>query len=135
RAVHMSELTEQVRRAAREQAEVSKHIAYAMEELTTVIEQIRAAVGEQSAGTDHVLRAIEVIKEGVARNQASIATINNAADALGRESILLRKEVERFRMPSPRRGGHVRVAYRDQQIILDNARATTVTSMDVMSNI
>jgi ABC-type transport system substrate-binding protein/methyl-accepting chemotaxis protein len=135
RAVHMSELTEQVRRAAEEQAEASKHIANAMEELTVVVEQIRSAVGEQSAGTDLVLRAIEVIKEGVARNQASIATIDNAADALGRESALLLKEVERFRMPEPRGAGHVRLAYRDTDVVLDPLHGTTVTSGDVLDTI
>jgi ABC-type transport system substrate-binding protein/methyl-accepting chemotaxis protein len=135
RAVHMSELTEQVRRAAEEQAEASKHIANAMEELTGVVESIRGAVGEQSVGTDHVLRAIEVIKEGVSRNQASIASINNAVDALGREAVMLRKEVERFRLPTPRRGGHALIAFRESQLVLDNVRATTVTAMDVLSTV
>lgn len=135
RAIHMSELTEQVRRAAEEQADAAKHIAHAMEELTTVIEQIRGAVGEQSVGTDHVLRAIEVIKEGVARNQASIATINSAADALGRESLLLRREVEAFKMPAARRGGHAVLAYRDSQVSLDVLQETTVTTTDIVDNI
>ena len=135
RAVHMSDLTEQVRRATIEQADASKHIALAMEELTTVVEQIRAAVGEQSIGTGHVLRAIEVIKEVVARNQSSIATINGAVDALGREAALLRKEVEQFRLPEPRRGGHLRVAYRDAEVELDPVRAKTVTAADVLDNL
>jgi ABC-type transport system substrate-binding protein/methyl-accepting chemotaxis protein len=135
RAVHMSELTEQVRRATVEQAEASKHIAYAIEELTTVVEQIRSAVGEQSIGAGHVLRAIEVIKEVVARNQTSIATINGAVDALGREAGLLRKEVEQFRLPEPRRGGELRVAYRDAEVELDPVRAKTVTAADVLDNL
>jgi ABC-type transport system substrate-binding protein/methyl-accepting chemotaxis protein len=135
RAVHMSELTEQVRRATEEQANVSKHIAGAMEELTSVVDLIRGAVGEQSLGTDHVLRAIDVIKEGVARNQASISTINNAVDALGREAVMLRKEVERFRLPTPRRGGHAVVAFRESQLVLDSVKATTVTAMDVLSTV
>lgn len=135
RAVHMSDLTEQVRRATIEQADASKHIANAMEELTTVVELIRAAVGEQSVGTGHVLRAIEVIKEVVARNQTSIATINGAVDALGREAALLRKEVEQFQLPEPRRGGHLMVAYRDAEVELDPVRAKTVTAADVLDNL
>ncbi len=135
RAVHMSELTEQVRRATVEQAEASKHIALAIEEVTSVVEQIRAAVGEQSLGTGHVLRAIEVIKEVVARNQSSIATINGAVDSLGREAAILRKEVEQFRMPDPRQGGHLRVAYRDAEVEIDPVLAKTVTAADVLDNL
>lgn len=135
RAVHMSELTEHVRRATVEQAEASKHIAHAIEDLTTVVEQIRAAVGEQSVGTGHVLRAIEVIKEVVARNQSSIGTINTAVDALGREAALLRKEFERFLLPEPRRGGHLRVAYRDAEVELDPASIKTATAADVATNL
>ncbi len=135
RAVHMSQLTEHVRRATVEQAEASKHIAHAMEELTDVVGQIQTAVGEQSIGTGHVLRAIEVIKEVVSRNQASIATINSAVDALGREAALLRKEVEHFRLPEPKRGGHLRVAFREAEVVLDPVRATTVTSADALTNV
>jgi len=135
RAVHMSQLTEHVRRATVEQAEASKHIAHAMEELTDVVARIQTAVGEQSVGTGHVLRAIEVIKEVVARNQASIATINSAVDALGREASLLRKEVEHFRLPEPKRGGHLRVAFREAEVVLDPVRATTVTSADALTNV
>lgn len=135
RAVHMSELTEQVRRATIEQADASKHIANAMEELTMVVEQIRTAVGEQSIGTGHVLRAIEVIKEVVARNQSSIATINSAVDALGREASLLRKEVEQFRLPDPKRGGSLVVAYSDAEIDMDPVLANTVTAADVLGPI
>ncbi len=135
RAVHMSELTEQVRRATVEQAEASKHIAQAIEEVTGVVEQIRTAVGEQSIATGHVLRAIEVVKEVVERNQSSIATINGAVDALGREAAFLRKEVEQFRLPEPRRGGHLRVAYRDAEVELDPARGKTVTAADVLDTI
>jgi len=135
RAVHMSQLTEHVRRATVEQAEASKHIAHAMEELTDVVGQIQTAVGEQSVGTGHVLRAIEVIKEVVSRNQASIATINSAVDALGREAALLRKEVEHFRLPEPKRGGHLRVAFREAEVVLDPVRATTVTSADALTNV
>lgn len=135
RAVRMSELTEQVRRATVEQAEASKHIAHAVEEVTTVVEQIRGAVGEQSAGAEHVLRAIEVIKEVVARNQSSIAKIDGAVDSLGREAAMLRKEVEHFRMPEPRRGGRLTAAYRDAEVELDPARAKTSTAADVLSAI
>src|SRR5204862_8173688 len=123
-----SEVTETVRRATVEQADASKHIAPAVEEVRTVVEQIRTAVGEQSIGTGHVLRAIEIIKEVVARNQTSIAAINGAVDSLGREAVLLRKEVEQFRLPEPRRGGHLRVAYRDAEVELDPVRAKTVTT-------
>jgi ABC-type transport system substrate-binding protein/methyl-accepting chemotaxis protein len=135
RALHMSELTEQVRRATGEQAQVSKYIAEAMEELTMVVEQIRAASDEQSTGADQVLRAIETIKEVVGRNQASISGINSAVDLLVREAELLNREVETFHLPVPERGGHLRFALRSSQIILDPATVSSISRVEVMSNI
>jgi ABC-type transport system substrate-binding protein/methyl-accepting chemotaxis protein len=135
RALHMSELTEQVRRATREQANVSKSIAQAMEELTGAVEQIRAASDEQSAGADQVLRAVDTIKEVVSRNQASISGINSAVDLLVREAELLNREVESFQLPVPERGGHLRFALRASQVTLDPATVSSLSRVDVMSNV
>jgi ABC-type transport system substrate-binding protein/methyl-accepting chemotaxis protein len=135
RALHMSELTEQVRRATGEQAQVSKYIAEAMEELTMVVEQIRTASDEQSAGADQVLRAIETIKEVVGRNQASISGINSAVDLLVREAELLNREVEAFQLPVPERSGHLRFALRASQVTLDPAMISSISRVEVMSNI
>ncbi len=135
RALHMSELTEQVRRATREQAHVSKSIAEAMEELTGAVEQIRAASDEQSVGADQVLRAVETIKEVVSRNQASISGINSAVDLLVREAELLNREVESFQLPVPERGGHLRFALRASQVTLDPATVSSLSRVDVMSNV
>lgn len=135
RALHMSELTEQVRLATGEQAKVSKSIAQAMEELTAAVEQIRAASDEQSTGADRVLHAVETIKEVVSRNQASISGINSAVDLLVREAELLNREVETFQLPAPERGGHLRFALRASQVTLDPATVSSLSRVDVMSNI
>ncbi|MFY9609496.1 MAG: ABC transporter substrate-binding protein [Blastocatellia bacterium] len=135
RAIHMSELTGQVRRATGEQAKVSRYIADAMEKLTSVVEQIGLASDEQSAGADQVLRAIETIKEVVNRNQASISGINSAVDLLVREAELLNREVETFQLPAPDRGGHLRFALRTSQITLDPATISSISRVEVMSNI
>jgi ABC-type transport system substrate-binding protein/methyl-accepting chemotaxis protein len=135
RALHMSELTEQVRRAAGEQARVSKYIAETMEELTRAVEQIRGASDEQVHGTDQVMRAVEVIKEVVSRNQTSISGINSAVDLLVREAELLNREVENFALPGPERGGHVRFALRASQLALDPAAVSSISRVEVISNI
>src|SRR2546425_971577 len=135
RALHMSELTEQVRLATGEQAKVSRSIAQAMEELTAAVEQIRVASDEQSTGADRVLRAVETIKEVVSRNQASISGINSAVDLLVREAELLNREVETFQLPAPERGGHLRFALRASQVTLDPATVSSLSRVDVMSNI
>lgn len=135
RALHMSELTEQVRRATREQAKVSRSIAEAMEELTGAVEQIRGASDEQSVGADQVLRAVDTIKEVVSRNQASISGINSAVDLLVREAELLNREVESFQLPVPERGGHLRFALRASHVTLDPAMMSSLSRIDVMSNI
>ena len=135
RALHMRELTEQVRLATGEQAQGSRYIAQAMEELTRIVEQIRAASDEQSAGADQVLRAIETIKEVVGRNQTSISGINSAVDLLAREAELLNREVEAFSLPTPQRGGHLRFALRSPQVTLDPASVSTISRVEVTSNI
>ncbi|MGH9759814.1 MAG: ABC transporter substrate-binding protein, partial [Blastocatellia bacterium] len=131
----MSQLTEQVRRATLEQAQVSRTIDDAMEDLTTAVEQIRNASVEQGNGTDQVLRAMETIKEVVGRNQASISGINSAVDLLVREAELLNREVETFQLPEPERGGSLRFALRAPQIVLDPAAVSSSSRVEVISNI
>jgi ABC-type transport system substrate-binding protein/methyl-accepting chemotaxis protein len=135
RTLHMRELTEQVRRATGEQAQASKQIAQAMEDLTRTVEQIRGASDEQSAGADQVLRAIETIKEVVSRNQTSISGISGAVDILVREAELLNREVESFELPAPERGGHLRFALRSSQVELEPINASSVSRIEVISNI
>ncbi|HXG68710.1 MAG TPA: ABC transporter substrate-binding protein, partial [Blastocatellia bacterium] len=135
RAQHMSELTEQVRLAMGEQARSSKYIAGAMEELSTIVEQIRSAADEQSTSADQVLRAVEIIQEVVGRNQASISSINSAVDLLAREAEWLNHEVEAFRLPEPERGGHLRFALRSAQMTLDPAGVSTISRIEVISNV
>src|SRR5262245_202821 len=106
-----------------------------MEELTSAVEQIRGASDEQSAGADQVLRAVDTIKEVVSRNQASISGINSAVDLLVREAELLNREVESFHLPVPERGGHLRFALRASQVALDPATMSSLSRVDVMSNI
>jgi ABC-type transport system substrate-binding protein/methyl-accepting chemotaxis protein len=133
RAVRMSELTEQVRRAMREQAEASKHIAEAMEQLTGVVGQIAGAVSEQYKGAEDVMRAVEVIREAVTRNQASIVQINFAAGLLDYEAASLRDSVSHFRLPAPRRGGHLRYGVPTRVPSLNTLEAATVASADLAS--
>src|SRR5262249_43937566 len=127
--------TGQVRTATGEQARVSKYIAEAMEELTMAIEQIRGASDEQASGTDKVLAAIEAIKEVVARNQASISGINSAVDLLVREAELLNREVARFKLRLPERGGSLRFALRASQLALDPAAVSSISRVEVDSNV
>jgi ABC-type transport system substrate-binding protein/methyl-accepting chemotaxis protein len=135
RALHMSELTRQVQSATGKQAQVAKTITEAMDELTRTVEQIRSASDEQSSGADQVVRAIETMKEVVARNQASISGINSAVDLLVREAELLNRETETFRLPTPERGGHLRFALRASQVALDPATVSSISRVEVLSNI
>lgn len=133
RALHMAELTEQVRRAMQEQATASKHIALAMEQLTEVVEQIGGAVGEQHRGTEDVLRAIEVIRDAVTRNQASIVQMNYTAGQLDHEAASLRDSVGYFRLPEPKRGGHLSFGIADHVPTFDVLESITVTSSNQLS--
>lgn len=132
RAVRMAGLTGQVRRAMREQAEGSKHIAGALEQLTEVVGQIGGAVSEQYRGTENVLRSIEVIREAVKRNQASIVQINSAAGLLDYEASSLRDSVGHFRLPAPRRGGHLTFGMTSRLPSLDVLESATVSHANLL---
>jgi ABC-type transport system substrate-binding protein len=135
RAVRMAELTGQVRRAMREQTRGARDIASAMEQLTAVVGQIANAVGEQYRGGEEVMRAVEVIREAVTRNQASIMQINSAAGLLDYEAAGLRDSVSHFKLPAPRRGGHLRYGVPAKLPSLDVLEASTVSRADLMSMI
>jgi ABC-type transport system substrate-binding protein/methyl-accepting chemotaxis protein len=133
RAVRMAELTGQVRRAMQEQTDASKHIAMAMEQLTEVVGQIAHAVGEQYRGAEEVLSAVEVIREAVTRNQASIVQINVAAGLLDYEAASLRETVSHFKLPAPRRGGHLHFGVYAKNPSLDVLEASTVSRTELSS--
>jgi ABC-type transport system substrate-binding protein len=133
RAVRMAELTGQVRRAMREQTEASKHIAMAMEQLTEVVGQIAHAVGEQYRGAEEVLSAVEVIREAVTQNLASIVQINAAAGLLDYEAASLRETVGHFKLPAPRRGGHLHFGVYAKNASLDALEASTVARAELSS--
>lgn len=135
RAVRMAELTQQVRRAMQEQAEASKHIAEGMEQLTEVVGQIGGAVGEQHRGAEDALRAVERISEAVGRNQASIVQMNYAAGLLDYEAALLHESVGGFKMPAPRRGGHLVYGVASRIPSLDVLESSTLTRADLLSMI
>ena len=135
RALHMKELTRHVRNNAGEQARVAKNIARAMEELTATVEQIRGAYGDQGAMTGNLLSAIEILNDAASRSQLSASAINSAVDQLVRESDLLSREVGSFQLPAPERGGYLRVALRASQMVLDPASLSSISRVEVMSNI
>jgi ABC-type transport system substrate-binding protein/DNA repair ATPase RecN len=133
RATQMALLTGQVQRAMQEQADSSKQVAQAMERLTELIDQIGYAADEQHRGTEDILRAMEVIHESVRNNQASIVQINYTSSLLGYEANSLRAAVKQFRVPTPRRGGHLRYGLQAPIPSLDVLEATTLARADLLS--
>lgn len=135
RTTHMKGLTEQVRQATGEQVRVSTQIAAAMEELTGVVERIREASDDQTGGAATMLRAVQNVKDAVVRGRVSLSGINSAVDLLAGEAALLKREVDRFQLPVPERGGHIRFGLRDSQVVLDPAALSPISRAEVMSNV
>src|SRR5918993_873036 len=133
RAGPLGELTGQGRRAVGGPTGGPKHIAMAMEQLTAVVGQIAHAVGEQYRGAEEVLSAVEVIREAVTQNLASIVQINAAAGLLDYEAASLRETVGHFKLPAPRRGGHLHFGVYAKNASLDALEASTVARAELSS--
>lgn len=135
RSAHMSGLTQEVRRATGEQAVVSKQVVAAMEELIHVVDSVRSASQEQVSGIDAVLGRLEALRHIVSRSQSFISGINGAVDSLAREAELVSQETKEFQLPAPERGGHLRFGLRSTQIVFDPAAVSSISRIEVMSNI
>lgn len=135
RTTHMKELTEHVRRVTAEQVQVSTRIAAAMEDLTAVVERTREVSDDQTASAATMLRAVEDVKDAMLCSQASLSVINSAVALLTGEAALLKREVDRFQLPIPDRGGHIRFCLRESQVVLDPAALSSTSREEIMSNV
>jgi len=112
RADRVRELTEQLARAMEEQAGGGQALLGSMERVTSTVDAIAEATVTLADGSAAVVRSMDEIRKAAERNAYAATSMNQAAQALEQESLLLRSRSSLFRLPPPVPGGRVRAALR-----------------------
>ncbi len=112
RADRVRDLTEQLARAMEEQATGGQTLLGSMERVTSTVDAIAEATVTLADGSSAVVRSMDEIRKAAERNAYASTSMNQAAQALEQESLLLRSRSSLFRLPSPAPGGRVRAALR-----------------------
>lgn len=112
RTDRVRELTEQLARAMEEQATGGQALLGSMERVTSTVDAIAEATVTLADGSAAVVTSMDEIRRAAERNAYASTSMNQAAQALEQESLLLRSRSSLFRLPSPAPGGRVRAALR-----------------------
>ncbi len=112
RADRVRELTEQLARAMEEQAAGGQTLLGSMERVTSTVDAIAEATVTLADGSAAVVSSMDEIRKAAERNAYAATSMNQAAQALEQESLLLRSRSSLFRLPQPVPGGRVRAALR-----------------------
>lgn len=112
RADRVRELTEQLARAMEEQAVGGQTLLGSMERVTSTVDAIAEATVTLADGSSAVVGSMDEIRKAARQNAYAATAMNQAAQALEQESLLLRSRSSLFRLPSPAPGGRIRAALR-----------------------
>ena len=95
-----------------EQATGGQTLLGSMERVTSTVDAIAEATVTLADGSAAVVTSMDEIRKAAERNAYAATSMNQAAQALEQESLLLRSRSSLFRLPSPAPGGRVRAALR-----------------------
>lgn len=95
---HMKGLTSQVLSSTREQNKVGNLIAQSTESITEMIRHIKRACDEQTRGSEQIVVSVEDIQQATDANLEATRVMDEAVYKLFRQTELLKKEVEAFRI-------------------------------------
>ena len=95
---HMKGLTSQVLSSTREQNKVGNLIARSTESITEMIRHIKRACDDQSRGSEQIVCSIEEIEVATEANVAATRVMDDSVYKLFRQTELLKKEMEAFKI-------------------------------------
>ena len=95
---HMKGLTSQVLSSTREQNKVGNLIAQSTESITEMIRHIKRACDDQSRGSEQIVRSVEDIQSATDANLEATRVMDDAVYKLFRQTELLKKEMEAFKI-------------------------------------
>jgi len=127
RAERVKESTEQLSRAMQEQAAGSRTLLESMGRVTSTTGSIAEATATLADGSSAVVHSMEGIRSATAQNAFAATQMNQTAQALEQEALMLKERAAFFRLPVPVPGGRIRAALRYVTFEdFDPAFATTV---------
>ena len=95
---NMKGLTSQVLSSTREQNKVGNLIAQSTESITEMIRHIKRACDEQGRGSEQIVMSVEDIQEATDANLEATRVMDEAVYKLFRQTDLLKKEMEAFKI-------------------------------------
>jgi methyl-accepting chemotaxis protein len=95
---NMKGLTSQVLASTREQNKVGNLIAQSTESITDMILHIKRACDEQSRGSEQIMSSVDEIQTATEANLEATRVMDEAVYKLFRQTDLLKKEMEAFRV-------------------------------------
>jgi len=95
---HMKMLTSQVLSSTREQNKVGNLIAQSTESITEMIRHIKRACDDQSRGSEQIVLSVGEIESATEANVEASRVMDEAVYKLFRQTELLRKEMESFKI-------------------------------------
>jgi methyl-accepting chemotaxis protein len=95
---NMKSLTSQVVSSTREQNKVGNLIARSTESITEMIRHIKRACDEQNRGSEQIVSSVEEIQAATDANLHSTRLMDEAVSKLFRQTDLLKKEMEAFKI-------------------------------------
>ena len=95
---NMKGLTSQVLSSTREQNKVGNLIAQSTESITEMIRHIKRACDEQSRGSEQIVISVEDIQQATDANLEATRVMDEAVYKLFRQTELLKKEMEAFKI-------------------------------------
>ena len=95
---NMKGLTSQVLSSTREQNKVGNLIAQSTESMTEMIRHIKRACDEQGRGSEQIVASVEDIQSATEANLEATRVMDEAVYKLFRQTDLLRKEMEAFKI-------------------------------------
>jgi methyl-accepting chemotaxis protein len=95
---NMKSLTSQVLSSTREQNKVGNLIAKSTESITEMIRHIKRACDEQTRGSEQIVSSVGDIQSATEANLDSTRVMDEAVSKLFRQTDLLRKEMESFKI-------------------------------------
>ncbi|HBA88762.1 MAG TPA: methyl-accepting chemotaxis protein [Geobacter sp.] len=95
---NMKGLTSQVLSSTREQNKVGNLIAQSTESITEMIRHIKRACDEQSRGSEQIVMSVEDIQQATDANLEATRVMDEAVYKLFRQTEMLKKEIEVFKI-------------------------------------
>ena len=95
---HMKGLSSQVLSSTREQNKVGNLIAQSTESITEMIRHIKSACDDQSRGSEQIVCSVQEIEAATEANVAATRVMDDSVYKLFRQTELLKKEMEAFKI-------------------------------------